>query len=42
MVRFDDDNEQNLVMTAESTDRAYLIGLMEIAGDMVEECSKGQ
>ena len=42
MVRFDDDNEQNLVVTAESTDRAYLIGLMEIAGDMVEECSKGQ
>ncbi|MGN0097715.1 MAG: hypothetical protein ACI38Y_00100 [Candidatus Methanomethylophilaceae archaeon] len=42
MVTFDEDNDQNVVVLAESTDRAYLIGLMEIAGDMVDECSKGQ
>ena len=42
MVTFDGDNDQNVIVQAESTDRAYLIGLMEIAGDMVSECSMGQ
>ncbi len=42
MITFDDDNGQNVTVLAESTDRAYLIGLMEIAGDIVEGCAMGQ
>lgn len=42
MIRFDDEIEETVEVVAESTDRAYLVGLMEIAGDIVDKCIMGQ
>ena len=42
LVRFDRDSEDTVTVTAESRDRAYLIGIMEVAGVLVESCAKGQ
>ncbi len=41
IVRFADEDD-SVEIVAESKDRAYLVGLMEIAGDLVDRCSKGQ
>ena len=42
MITLDEENDDTVNILAESTDRAYLIGLMEIAGDIIDECSMGQ
>lgn len=41
-LRFDKDSDDTLTVVAESSDRAYLIGLMEVAGDLVNACAMGQ
>lgn len=42
LVRLIKGAEPTVEILAESGDRAYLIGLMEIAGDLVDECMKAQ
>ncbi len=40
MVRLNKGVEPSVEIVAEFRDRAYLISLMEIAGDPVDECGK--
>lgn len=42
LIRLVRGQEPSVEIVAESRDRAYLIGLMEIAGDLVDECQKLQ
>ena len=42
LVRLVKGAEPTIDIIAESSDRAYVIGLMEIAGDLVDECMKAQ
>ena len=42
LVRLVKGAEPTIEIIAESSDRAYVIGLMEIAGDLVDECMKAQ
>ena len=42
LINFSKDQADTVCVEAESTDKAYLIGLMEIAGDLIDDCSKGQ
>ena len=42
LIAIDRGEELSIDISAESRDRAYLIGLMEIAEDLVEECTRGQ
>lgn len=42
LIRIDRDEELTIDISAESRDKAYLIGLMEISGDLIDECTRGQ
>ncbi len=42
MVRLNKDAEPSVEIVAESRERAHLINLMMIAGDLVDECEKDQ
>ena len=42
LVRLVKGAEPTIEIIAESSDRAYVIGLMEIAGDLVDDCMKAQ
>ena len=42
IIYFDKEQENTVYVKCESNDKAYLIGLIEISGDLVESCSMGQ
>lgn len=42
LIRFAKDSDDEIEIVSESTDRAFLIGLMEVASDLVESCLMGQ
>ena len=42
LIRFAKDSDDEIEVVSESTDRAFLIGLMEVASDLVESCLMGQ
>jgi phosphoglucosamine mutase len=41
-VSFDSENDDTVNVTAESTDKLYLVGLMEIIDGLMDKCSSGQ
>ena len=42
LIRIDLEEEDRVEVLSESRDRAYLVGMAEVAADLVESCSKGQ
>lgn len=42
LVRMDNYEEDKVIVIAESRDRAYLVGMAEVAKELVDSCSRGQ
>jgi len=42
LIRIDLEEEDRVEVLSESRDRAYLVGMAEVAADLVVSCSKGQ